>query len=202
MVTGREVPDLLATFPEIDLFEWVVVENGGLLYCPSTKEERLIGESPSESLVESLRSKGVTPMSVGRSIVATWHPYETIVLQTIRDLGLDLQVIFNKDAVMILPAGVNKGFGFDAALKEMKVSAHNVAGIGDAENDLVFLRKCEFSAAVSNALAAVKETADFVASADHGAGVAELIEKIVTDDLRSFDDRLTRHNLSLRYERR
>jgi hypothetical protein len=29
------------------------------------------------------------------------------VLETIRELGLELQVIFNKGAVMVLPAGVN-----------------------------------------------------------------------------------------------
>ena len=44
-------------------------------------------------------------------IVATWEPHETAVLRTIRDQGLELQVIFNKGAVMVLPAGVNKATG-------------------------------------------------------------------------------------------
>ena len=56
----------------------------------------------------------------------------------IRDLGLELDVIFNKGAVMILPAGVNKGTGLEAALKELQLSAHNVVGVGDAENDHAF----------------------------------------------------------------
>ena len=34
MVTGRELPDLKAIFPPLDLFEGVVAENGGLLYIP------------------------------------------------------------------------------------------------------------------------------------------------------------------------
>jgi hypothetical protein len=33
---------------------------------------------------------------------------ETTVLETIRDLGLELQVIFHKGAVMVLPTGANK----------------------------------------------------------------------------------------------
>lgn len=37
LVTGRELPELLEIFSEIELFEWVVAENGGLLYQPSTK---------------------------------------------------------------------------------------------------------------------------------------------------------------------
>ena len=197
MVTGRELPQLLSAFPHIEKFDWVVAENGGLLYCPSTKEERLLTAPPSEKLVEALERQGIGPLSVGRSIVATWHPHETAVLETIRDLGLDLQVIFNKGAVMVLPAGVTKGSGFSAALKIMGISARNVVGIGDAENDHAFLRQCELSAAVSNALPAVKNSVDLVMKGSHGQGVSELIERIVADDLHSCEDRLSRHNLSL-----
>ena len=50
-------------------------------------------------------------IEVGDVIVATWEPHETTVLQTIHDLGLELQIIFNKGAVMILPTGVNKATG-------------------------------------------------------------------------------------------
>ena len=61
-----------------------------------------------DRLARALRELGVEPLSVGRSIVATWHPQETIVLEAINALGLDLQITFNKGAVMVLGAGVNK----------------------------------------------------------------------------------------------
>jgi hypothetical protein len=48
LVTGRELPELLTVFPQIELFELVVAENGGLLYRPSTKEERPLADAPSE----------------------------------------------------------------------------------------------------------------------------------------------------------
>ena len=197
LVTGRELPELLTIFPKIDLFEWVVAENGGLLYRPSTKEERRLSEPPSEKLVELLRRRGVAPLSVGRSIIATWQPHETAVLESIRDLGLELQIIFNKGAVMILPAGVNKAFGLTAALKEMSISEHNVIGIGDAENDQSFLRQCEFSVAVANALPAVKDSVDLVTDADHGAGVSELMNAVVANDLKLFTGQLKRFPLAL-----
>jgi hydroxymethylpyrimidine pyrophosphatase-like HAD family hydrolase len=195
LVTGRELPELLEIFPEIELFEWVVAENGALLYRPSTKEEKPLADPPSERFIQVLKSRNVAPMSVGRVIVATWEPHETAVLETIRDLGLELQVIFNKGAVMILPTGVNKASGLKAALKEMGLSPHNVVGVGDAENDHALLRFCEFSCAVSNALPALKETADFVATADHGAGVSQLMGQMVEEDLRSYDEALNRHHL-------
>jgi HAD superfamily hydrolase (TIGR01484 family) len=184
LVTGRELPEILQLFPKITLFEWVVAENGALLYETQTKAEKLLVPPPPERFVETLRSREVKPVSMGRVIVATRQPNEKVVLEVIRDLGLELQVIFNKGAVMILPSGVNKAIGLQAALKEMSVPVESVVGVGDAENDHAFLKLCGFSAAVSNALPALKETADLVTTGDHGAGVTELIRAILADDLR------------------
>ncbi|MFH0785421.1 MAG: HAD-IIB family hydrolase [Pseudomonadota bacterium] len=197
MVTGRELPELLSVFPEIDLFEWVVAENGGLLYRPSTKEEIPLAEPPNDKFVQALRDKNVGPISIGRVVVATWEPHQETVINTIRDQGLELQVIFNKGAVMVLPAGVNKASGLIAALKKMDISPHNVVGIGDAENDHAFLKLCEMSVAVANALPAVKETADLVTSVDHSQGVCQLIEGLVANDLADLNPRLRRHHLEL-----
>jgi HAD superfamily hydrolase (TIGR01484 family) len=187
LVTGRELPEILELFPRIDLFEWVVAENGALLYRPGTREERPLAPPPSEKLLRRLRNGGVAPLSTGRVIVATREPNEKAVLEAIRDLGLEMQVIFNKGAVMVLPAGINKATGLTAVLKEMGLSAHNAVGVGDAENDHAFLRLCEFSAAVANALPAVKETAHLVTANHHGAGVAELIDALVATDLHDRD---------------
>lgn len=197
LVTGRELKELLAIFPEIDQFEWVVAENGAILYCPGTREEISLTPEPPPEFVERLKQNGVEPISVGRGIVATWKPHEKKVLEAIRDLGLDLQVIFNKDAVMVLPAGVNKATGLTAALKKLSFSAHEVVGVGDAENDISFLTMCECGVAVSNALPAVKERADYTTQRDHGQGVAELIDRICADDLESLSPTLKRHQLIL-----
>jgi hypothetical protein len=117
------------------------------------------------------------------------------VLDAIRDLGLELQVIFNKGAVMVLPAGVNKATGLLAALRELRLSPHNVVAVGDAENDHSFLKLCEFAAAVANALPAVKDVADLVTTADHGAGVAELVAAMIEHDLAGSRARAERRPL-------
>jgi HAD superfamily hydrolase (TIGR01484 family) len=197
LVTGRELDDLQGVFPRLDLFERVVAENGALLYDPASQREKSLGEPPPEAFLRALRERGVEPLSVGRVIVATWHPHETTVLEAIRDVGLERQVIFNKGAVMVLPSGVNKASGLCAALQELHLSPHNVAGVGDAENDHAFLSVCECAVAVANALPMVKERADYVTSGDHGAGVVELIDKLLADDLRELEPRLARHEIVL-----
>jgi hydroxymethylpyrimidine pyrophosphatase-like HAD family hydrolase len=189
LVTGRELPDLQNTFSRLDLFEWVVAENGALLYRPASREEQPLGPAPPERFLTALKKRGVAPLSVGKVIVATREPHQTTVIEVIRELGLELHVVFNKGAVMVLPSGINKASGLAAALDKMKLSAHNVVGVGDAENDHAFLHACECSAAVANALPTLKESVDLVTKKDHGAGVVELIDQLVDDDLRRLDGR-------------
>jgi len=197
LVTGRELDDLLSVFPEISLFDRVVAENGGLLYTPSTLEQRPLGDAPPKRLVDELRRRGVDPLSVGRVIVASWEPHQDTVLEAIHELGLEHQVIFNKGAVMVLPPGINKATGLSAALAELGLSAHNTVGIGDAENDNAFLASCEASVAVANALAGIQERADLVTGGRAGKGVAEVAEALLADDLASLEPELARHHIVL-----
>jgi HAD superfamily hydrolase (TIGR01484 family) len=69
LVTGRQLPDLQRVFPELTLFDIAVVENGALLFDPSTEQEVALGEKPPAFFVEELRRRKVEPLSVGRSIV-------------------------------------------------------------------------------------------------------------------------------------
>lgn len=184
LVTGRELDDLHSICPNLEVFDRVVAENGGLLYRPATREQEVLASAPPREFVQALRERGITYLNVGRTIVDTVRTYEAVVIQTIRDLGLELQVIFNKDALMILPTGVNKATGLSAALKELGLSPHNIVAVGDAENDLDFLDLCGCSAAVANALPMLKQHADIVTTGEAGQGVAELIEELLTDDLR------------------
>jgi hydroxymethylpyrimidine pyrophosphatase-like HAD family hydrolase len=196
LVTGRELPSLRDCFEGLNRFDLVVAENGALLFNPATGQERLISAAPPEQFVAALRAKNVHPLSVGRGIVATWTPNETIVLTTIRELGLDWQVVFNKGAVMCLPPGVNKATGLAAALADWNLSPLNVVGIGDAENDLAFLSTCGCSVAVANALDTVKAKVDIVTATDHGAGVSEFMNDWQIDEARTFAG-LRRHDLYL-----
>ena len=197
LVTGRELDDLTRVCPDLTIFDRVVAENGAVLHDPFTRETRNLAPPPPEALVRELTRRGVEPLSVGRVIVATWEPQETAVLHAIHELQLELQVIFNKGAVMVLPSGINKATGLRAQLEEMGLSPHNVVGVGDAENDHAFLSTCECAVAVANALPVLKERVDLVTSGDHGRGVSELIDKMLTTDLAELEPVLVRHHFTL-----
>jgi len=182
LVTGRELDELLSIFPPIGLFDLVVAENGALLYRPASGEVERIAPDPSAALAEALRARGV-PVSVGRSIIATVVPHEQAVLEAIRDLGLEQNVIFNKGAVMILPSGVSKASGLARALLELGLSPRNVVAMGDGENDHAMLDYVEYGAAVANAIPTLRERSHRVTKATHGAGVMEVIFDLVATDL-------------------
>jgi len=182
LVTGRELPHLKRAFPELEVFDRVVAENGALIYDPASERERSLAPPPPAAFVDKLEERKIAPLSIGRTIVATWEPHEAAVLEIIRDLGLELNIIFNKGAVMVLPPGINKSAGLEAALAQLELSAHNVVGVGDAENDHAFLQSCGCAAAVANALPMLKASADIVLSGERGAGVVELVDRIRRED--------------------
>jgi len=187
MVTGRELSDLFNTFSGVDLFDRVVAENGAVLYDPATKAIETISAPPPRALVEALERLEI-PLSVGHSIVATVEPYEHQVLTAIRELGLEWHVIFNKGSVMALPSDVTKATGLAPALAALGITAADTIGVGDAENDQAFLRMCGLAVAVDNALPSVKEIAHVVTAGARGAGVAELIRRLLNGE---FDRRIS-----------
>lgn len=197
LVTGREMDDLERVFHHLDLFDRVVAENGGVLYDPATRDRRRLAGPPPEAFVQALRARGVEDLSVGEVVVATRQPHDAAVLETIKQLGLEREIVFNEDAVMVLPSGVNKATGLEAALGELGVSVRNVVAIGNAENDHSFLERSALGVAVADAVPALRERADHVTSGGGGRGVMELIRQLLDDGLEVIDRGVPRRQLEI-----
>jgi hydroxymethylpyrimidine pyrophosphatase-like HAD family hydrolase len=177
LVTGRELEELLSVCPRMDLFDRVIAENGAWLYRPADRTEQPLAPPPSPTLVAALQARGVGPIATGRAIVATWEPHRPAVEAAIAELQLDLVVIANKRALMILPPGIDKASGLEAALDELGISLSATVAVGDAENDAPMLRACGLGVAVANALAELKQVADWVTPSERGEGVIELVDR-------------------------
>lgn len=183
LVTGRELESLRSVFPGMSLFDLIVAENGALLFFPASSRERLLCQAVPNGLLTALERKGVTPLSAGRCVIGTVTPQEQVVEQTIEQLHLHWQIIMNRESVMVLPRGVNKGTGFSAAMAEFGLKPSEAVGIGDAENDHDFLRLCGLPVAVGNAIASLKQEAKFITKAERGAGVVEALAHLRQIDL-------------------
>jgi len=197
LVTGRLLPDLRRVCPEAEaIFDAIVAENGAVVYTPSRRETRLLGDAPEPALMDALTRRGV-PFDVGASILATDAVSAERALTAIREAGVERTLVFNKGSLMLLPGGTTKGTGLLSTLNAMALSPHNVVAVGDAENDHAFLALAECAVAVAGAIPALKERADHVTREDNGQGVIELIEEHVLDDLSGLLPKLTRHHLPL-----
>ena len=136
-------------------------------------------------------------MEVGRVVVSAWMPHHTTVLKVIQELGLELHVIFNRAAVIVVPAGVNKASGMEFALRKLGLSRHEVVGMGDSENDHSFLQKCECPVTVANAVRSICRITALVTKRENGEGLAELIDELIADDLSCLQGRLRQNLVAL-----
>ena len=168
LVPGRERDALAAGCPRLDLIDRLILENGALLVRPGDGTERALAPRPPDALIAALQAAGVAPISVGRAIVATWMPHREAVERAIERLGLDLRVIPNKRALMILPPGVDKASGLAAALEELGIDSGETVGVGDADNDEALLGAAGFGVALANAQYSLKARADLVTTGERG----------------------------------
>jgi hydroxymethylpyrimidine pyrophosphatase-like HAD family hydrolase len=182
LVTGRQLEDLGTVFGPVELFDGIVAENGALLFRPDTGAVTTLGPPVPLELLAALRARGVSPLAWGRVIVATRQPHLPEVEGVLASLGVSRQIIPNKGALMLLPFGVDKGSGLRALAHDLGVPMGAIVGIGDAENDGAFLAACGQSVAVANALPELRARVHRVTSGADGAGVCEVVERILRDD--------------------
>jgi hydroxymethylpyrimidine pyrophosphatase-like HAD family hydrolase len=174
LVTGRILRSLLTSFPDAErAFDAIVAENGGIIWLPGTGS-RPVGPPVAPELAVALEARGV-PVERGEVLLATQAIHDQVVLEEIARLGLEVQLVRNRGALMALPPGISKGTGVLEALAELGVSGHSAVAVGDAENDHSLVESCELGVAVANAVPALQEHADVVLGERAGRGVIELL---------------------------
>lgn len=183
LVTGRRLDDLATVFPAARLFDAIVGENGAVLALAG-EPRRALAPAPPPGLPAALRAHGV-PFVAGEVVVATWEPHGPALRRALAALRARLEVVPNKEALMVLPPGVDKASGLAAALPSLGVVMEEVVAIGDAENDEVMLRAAGYGVAVANALPSVRAAADLVTRGARGAGVEEIARRLRAGDLPS-----------------
>lgn len=181
LVTGRQLDDLQAAFPEHSLCDAVVAENGAVLFRPPRGPTTLLASPPSPLLLGELERREVE-FSIGRVVVATTSHQAAAAREAISASSSAYQLVFNREALMLLPAGVDKRTGLLAALEQLGLAAAQVVAVGDAENDLPFLRASGRGVAVANAVAELREAAQLVTAGKSGEGVRELVERLLTEE--------------------
>lgn len=185
LVTGRLLPELNMIFSRLDLFDCVVAENKPVLFNPRTGATTILARWPCARFIAELRKLGVTDLGAGEAVVATARAHEAEAAEAIRRTGLDLQIVYNKESLMVLPAGMDKMTGLMTALEAFDICRERVVAVGDGENDEPLLEGCGYGVAVANAIPELKAKADMITAGERGAGVVELIDHLLRTPVQS-----------------
>jgi hydroxymethylpyrimidine pyrophosphatase-like HAD family hydrolase len=174
LVTGRVFFELIRVCERLDLFDVVVAENCGILYFPGSGTIRnLAHPSPSELLSELERR--ALFFRVGRTIVDMARSDAEHARQALTATQTRMDLVFNRGSLMLLPPGISKGTGVRGAMQALGLTGHEVLALGDAENDLDFFEVCDWRACPENAVAELKQHADWVFPGVNGAAIAHAI---------------------------
>jgi hydroxymethylpyrimidine pyrophosphatase-like HAD family hydrolase len=183
LVTGRTREELEAVFDRGDLFDAIVVENGAVVIETASGDETLLAPRLPHGLVEELERTGVRPLVIGRVLCSTDVSQRPKLLAAIAKLGIDRQVVRNRDSAMVLPPGISKRTGFEVALRAIDELAGASVAVGDGENDVALFAVAGVSVAVANAVDVLKERADVVLAQPNGRGIADLVAALLAGDL-------------------
>ena len=183
LVTGRTREELADVFDPGDLFEAIVLENGAVVLDASTGQEQLLAPRVPSGLVAELQRAGVVPLVVGRVLCSTAWGQEAKLSAAIAKLGVDRQVVRNRASAMVIPPGINKRTGFEAALRTLGELPSATVAVGDGENDIPLFAVAGVSVAVANAVDALKARADVVLTEPNGKGIQLLAAALVAGDL-------------------
>lgn len=183
LVTGRTLEELRDVFTELRLFDRLVVENGAVLLDPHREAGRMLCGARSLELVQGLRLRGVGPLVIGQSMYSTPITNEAAVRALVQDLGIDVELIPNRDSLMILPHGCGKASGIEAAAAELCVPLGEVVAVGDGENDVAMIDIAGVGVAVDHAVPELKEHADIVLRRAGSGGIIDLCRSLAERDL-------------------
>jgi hydroxymethylpyrimidine pyrophosphatase-like HAD family hydrolase len=174
LVTGRILSSLRTSFPDAErTFDAIVLENGCVIWRPG-QDRRPVAQPVPPELADVLEARGI-PVERGDVLLATPATHDQVVLQEIARLGLEVQLVRNRGALMLLPPGVSKGTGLAEALADLGVSGHSAIAVGDAENDHSLVESCELGVAVANAVPSLQAHADVILGERAGRGVIQLL---------------------------
>jgi hydroxymethylpyrimidine pyrophosphatase-like HAD family hydrolase len=175
LVTGRTFFELTRVCDRLDLFDGVVAENGAVLYVPSAGLLRDQAPPVPPRLLAELDQRGIL-YQAGRVIVSTARGDEPGVRAALAATGIGLTLVFNRAFLMLVPQGVSKGSGVTQMIRHLGLSAHDVLGLGDAENDLELFESCGFSGCPADAVPELRARADWVFPGTDGRAIAAAID--------------------------
>jgi hydroxymethylpyrimidine pyrophosphatase-like HAD family hydrolase len=171
LVTGRCIKEARRITGE-GLFDATVAENGAVLIADGVRK------NSSPPGWDRLRAELLHHLGGGCE--------EIIISAEKGKLGLARRLVsgqarveLNKDRLMVVPLGVDKGKGLLTVLSMLHLTPEKTACMGDGENDSPMFDAAGVKIALANSVEELKSKADFVTKEGDGDGAMEAIGKLL-----------------------
>ena len=179
LVTGRILDELRRVAGDLHFVDGVIAENGAVVHFPDSGHTTSLAPLVPGGFAEELQRRGI-PHHAGQCLVDADANEAPRLLDVIRTLELPLVLLFNGGRVMTLSQGVSKATGLHSALDTLRLSAHNMVAIGDAENDHELLRLAEVGVAVEWGSSALRAAADVTIAGPGPPAVADYVRALAS----------------------
>jgi hydroxymethylpyrimidine pyrophosphatase-like HAD family hydrolase len=194
LCTGRQAPyvELMAQMTGVALP--CIFEHGAGLFFPREFRyafDPLLGPDYAARLArlraalhDTVLAPGKAFVQPGKEATMTLYPLGETTLDELFQLavvaaGDSFSVAKNVLGIELRPPGIDKVLGVHRIADLLELPLDAVAGIGDSDPDLSFLRACGFSAAPANASPGVRAAVDYVSPASFGDGLLDVLERIL-----------------------
>jgi hydroxymethylpyrimidine pyrophosphatase-like HAD family hydrolase len=181
LATGRRLDDI-PDKEAVEIFHAIITENGTICNTEKGGVRRILVEDgwfDKKERLNRLFLKGGLNFHSGEVILAGYIEDLEKFRSIIHDARMDQEVLieFNKEGLMVLPAGWNKGRGTKIALEAL--GGGRLLAIGDDFNDFSLFEVADIKVAVKNAVPELKVKADIVCDKEEGEGVIEIITSLM-----------------------
>jgi 3-deoxy-D-manno-octulosonate 8-phosphate phosphatase KdsC-like HAD superfamily phosphatase len=137
--------------------------------------------------IDGLVSSGRAFVQPGKEATLTLYPLPPMTVGELTaaaedaaaQAGSTFRVTANIRGVELRPPGIDKGAGARWLAEHLGIRLRSFAGVGDADDDLTFLRVVGYPAAPANASSSVRSTARYVATRPFGDGLLEILQHLV-----------------------
>lgn len=177
IVSGRRLEELLEIEELRPLCDVYVAENGAVIY-DARGGDKIILARRQDSLDAALEEARIEAEK-GDVIISVKGKLYGRLREALERHSGDVATIFNRDSVMILPKGIDKGRGLRRAVGILGLDDPYIVAFGDGENDVDLFKAAHLGVAVSNAADELKRAADVVSELPDGDAVLDYILKSV-----------------------
>ena len=176
VASGREERAIKALAPDLSPTAWVLENGAKILLNGKTYLLKPPDWETRREIIKNILEKERIYYSMGDVIIYVNGvvAHKARLERLLMDLG-DLE--WNRQDLMVLPRGVNKGSGVKKVLELLNFKG-KVYAIGDSENDLKLFEIADVKVAVSNAIEQVKAMADIVLDEPNGKGVIKFLSSL------------------------